>query len=69
MIIDKIPKILAQILKSYVGLCPFVIMILLFLGMRDTTTTLRINKIELLKPVDETEDRLGFEKPNNKYPF
>jgi len=37
--------------------------------MRDTTTTLRINKIELLKPVDGTEDRLGFEKPNNKYPF
>merc|ERR1712037_906988 len=37
--------------------------------IRDTSTTLRINKIELLQPVDETSDRLGFEKPNNKYGF
>jgi len=29
---------------------------------REHTTTLRINKIELLKGVDETEDRMGFEK-------
>ena len=41
----------------------------LFAGIRDTSTTLRINKIELLQPVDETSDRLGFEKPNNKYGF
>ena len=40
-----------------------------FSGIRDTSTTLRINKIELLQPVDETSDRLGFEKPNNKYGF
>ena len=29
---------------------------------REHTTTLRINKIELLKGVDDTDDRLGFEK-------
>merc|ERR1739844_867715 len=34
---------------------------------REYTTTLRINKIELLKPVDDTTDRMGFEKPLNPY--
>ena len=34
---------------------------------REYTTTLRINKIELLKPVDDTMDRMGFEKPLNPY--
>ena len=33
------------------------------LVFRDFTTTLRINKIELLKEVDKTEDRIGYEKP------
>jgi len=37
--------------------------------IRDYTTTLRINSIELLKPVDKTIDRAGFEKPLNKNPL
>jgi len=37
--------------------------------MRDYTTTLRINSIELLKPVDNTIDRTGFEPPMNKDPM
>lgn len=36
---------------------------------RDYTTTLRINSVELLKPVNETMDRAGFEKPYNKDPL
>merc|ERR1711997_72748 len=36
---------------------------------RDFTTTLRINSIELLKPVDKTVDRAGFEKPLNINPL
>ena len=39
------------------------------LGHRDHTTTLRINSIELIKPVDETIDRAGFEKPININPL
>ena len=35
---------------------------------REYTTTLRINKIELLKPIDETEDRTGFEN-SEIYPY
>ena len=38
-------------------------------GIRDYTTTLRINSIELLKPVDKTIDRAGYEKPLNKNPL
>jgi len=37
--------------------------------IRDYTTTLRINSIELLKPVDKTIDRAGYEKPLNKNPL
>ena len=37
--------------------------------MRDYTTTLRINSIELFKPVDNTIDRTGFEPPMNKDPM
>jgi len=36
---------------------------------RDHTTTLRINSIELVKPVDKTIDRAGFEKPLNINPL
>lgn len=36
---------------------------------RDFTTTLRINSIELIKPVDKTVDRAGFEPPLNKNPL
>jgi len=36
---------------------------------RDFTTTLRINSIELIKPVDQTIDRAGFEPPLNKNPL
>merc|ERR1711994_1054877 len=36
---------------------------------RDHTTTLRINSIELIKPVDQTIDRSGFERPLNKDPM
>ena len=38
-------------------------------GIRDCTTTLRINSIELLKAVDNTIDRAGFEPPLNKNPL
>jgi len=37
--------------------------------IRDCTTTLRINSIELLKAVDNTIDRAGFEPPLNKNPL
>ena len=37
--------------------------------MRDYTTTLRINSIELLKAVDNSIDRTGFEPPMNKDPM
>lgn len=36
---------------------------------RDFTTTLRINSIELIKPIDRTIDRAGFEPPLNKNPL
>ena len=45
------------------------ILIVFLAGMRDYTTTLRINSIELLKPVDNTIDRTGFEPPMNKDPM
>lgn len=37
--------------------------------MRHYTTTLRINSIDLLKPVDQTEDRSGFEPHFNPNPL
>ena len=55
---------------TLVNLHQYINLFLFFIaGIRDYTTTLRINSIELLKPVDKTIDRAGFEKPLNKNPL
>ena len=58
-----------QIRKFSENLTMIYILIVFLAGTRDYTTTLRINSIELLKPVDNTIDRTGFEPPMNKDPM
>ena len=62
-------RIYKLLLKFSENLTMIYILIVFLAGMRDYTTTLRINSIELLKPVDNTIDRTGFEPPMNKDPM